>query len=95
MANPTHLEVFFARTVRVRREHIAGDTVGEDGNLMRIVQKGESKRIQFSIAQELIIAESAFPNTKVNAEKIEAVKTEIAAEKEAEQKAKSKLQKAA
>jgi hypothetical protein len=97
MANPTHLEVYFARTVRVRKEHIAGSPAPEGpGDLMTIVQRGDTKKIQWTAAQDLLLAETAIENKSINRDRIETDKAEVRqlAETEREQ-AKTQNQKKA
>lgn len=102
MANPTHLSIFFTRTIRVRREHILGEQTGEDGNLMLVVRHGETRKIQWGVAKDLIVAESALEDKGSNREKIDSLKAEFKAEDAKEAKtdreakeAHQKLQKAA
>jgi hypothetical protein len=94
MANqPTHLEVYFARTVRVRKEHIAGSPAPEGpADLMTIVQRGDTKRIQFNAAQDLLLSETAIENKIVNRDRIEADKAEVRQITESEREAQSKTQ---
>lgn len=56
MANqPSHKEVYFLRTVRVRRDHIQGDSDDGTNGLMRIVERGESLKIVTGQATFLIV----------------------------------------
>lgn len=74
---PTHLELFFARTVRVRKEHIAGATMDETGELMEIIKAGSIKKISFGPASDMIIADTAIENKSSNKEEIDRAKERI------------------
>jgi len=84
MAKPTHLPVFFVRSVRVRREHIAGETVPEGReNLMKIINRGESLRVKYEYASDMIVAGTCIEENGVeNKKKIEDEKRLIHQEQE-------------
>lgn len=68
---PTHIEVFFIRSTRVRRDAIPGETVGEMHDPMKIVKRGEKLRLHRPVALDLITGQSAIEVTTANREAIE------------------------
>lgn len=90
MANPTHLKIYFKRTVRVRREHIQGDADDGNNGLMRVVNRGDELKIIAPQARFLIVDETGLEVKTINADAIAADRAELrdlkASEKEAERK---------
>ncbi len=68
----THTEVYFLRTVWVRREHIQGDTGSGEEGIMRIVQRGETLKIVGNQAHYLIVDETCLEVKIANKDAIEA-----------------------
>lgn len=94
MANESsHLTVFFARSLRVRKEHIAGQQAAEGKtDLMEIISAGTSKRIRRDVAMDLMTAESVIHETSINADRIKIERQRIAEEAKQDE---PKLKKAA
>lgn len=90
--NPTHVKTYFLRTVHMRKEHLAG--VQQDGQLMMVVKRGETRDVQFVPAQHLFIEESAMEDKATNRDKIAEDKAELL-EQHRTQSQPQKLQKAA
>ncbi len=84
MANhkrPTHLKLFFTRSVRVQKAHIAGATAPEGTHdLMAIVEKGSELTITFPEACDLVLAESAIEIKASNADVLAEAKRLIASQ---------------
>lgn len=75
MANPSHLQVVFCRNTYVRKEHIAGETAAQTKtDLMTIVRKGESKKIMYNIAMDLIVGGSCLIDNPNNKEAIQEIR---------------------
>lgn len=92
MANqaPTHLKVYFKRTVRIRREHIQGDADDGNNGLMRIVFRGEELKIIAPQARFLIVDETALEVKILNSDAIAADRAELAALEKSEKESASK-----
>lgn len=76
---PTHLKLFFTRTVRVQKAHIAGSKAPEgQHDLMAIVERGTEHNIVFAHACDLVLADSAIEIKPTNAEAIASAKEDIA-----------------
>ncbi len=93
---PLHTSVFFARTLRVRKEHISGESAATDASdLMRVVERGEVLRIVTVEALSLIDAGSALEDAQKNREEIAALKSQFAEEDKQAAKSQQPLKKAA
>lgn len=76
---PTHLRLFFTRSVRVQKAHIAGSKAPEGNHdLMAIVERGTEHNIVFAHACDLILADSAIEIKPSNAEAVAEAKALIA-----------------
>lgn len=89
MANPSHLQVVFTSSRHVRKEHIAGEQAAQGKNdLMTIVRKGESRKIVYNIAMDLIVGQVCLIENVQNREAIEEIRQAVKAEaKRTEKKA--------
>lgn len=73
MASPkTHTEVYFLRTVWVRREHILGDVDDGTNGIMRVIARGESHKINATQAHYMIVDETCLEVKSANRDAIEA-----------------------
>jgi len=78
---PTHLKLFFIRSVRVQKAHIAGSKAPEGNHdLMAIVERGTEHNIVFAHACDLVLADSAIEIKPSNAEAIADAKALIASQ---------------
>jgi hypothetical protein len=95
--NPTHLPIVFTRNTWMRWHHVAGTQAPEEGqSLMIIVKKGEEKKITFSEAIDLTVAETGIRADKFdNKERIADLRQEVLADAEREKRTVAKQAKPA
>lgn len=83
MANPSHLPVVFTRSTHVRKEHIAGEKASQGKtDIMTVVPKGESRKIVYSVAMDLIVGQTCLIENRQNEEAIEEIRAQVKAETE-------------
>lgn len=75
---PTHIQLYFARTVRVQKAHIAGEKAPEGvHDMMRIVSKGETVSVSYIAAMDLVVAGSAVNLREISAADLADVKEKV------------------
>lgn len=75
MANPSHLSVVFVRPTYVRKEHIAGEQAAQTKtDIMTVVRKGESRKIVYNVAMDLIVGGSVLIENVQNKEAIQEIR---------------------
>jgi hypothetical protein len=87
-AQPTHKKLVFLRDVHMRKEHVTGaPTATSAEDLMMVVRRGEQKSIVRVIADDLIVAASAFEDSSNNRGRKEDFLKELEDEKKSLKKA--------
>lgn len=82
MAKPSHLSVFFLRSIRVRREHIAGLPSAKEGeSLVKVMERGETAKLVYDVAIDLVVAGSVLADTPENRYRIDEERKLIADER--------------
>lgn len=78
MAKPSHLSVVFCRNTYVRKEHIAGEQAAQSKtDIMTVIVKGESRKIVYDVAMDLVVGKTCLIDNAQNKEAIEEIREQV------------------